>query len=460
MLAMADEVEFYLDLAQGGLDLRSLLLTDSERFELCTKRLRISLSSKLMNVFKKENVDGPKLETRDLNRIRSFCQVAHRSGIHLLVRVGYNQWLKTRITLKSSDIPLRDDFNEKHISVQSNVLPCKAISTKLTMRRRRASEYYAWSELRKANRKKRQLADLLEREWGRGPDFLPSQRLKKIEPRDLEFLNNIYKRDGLHGVAKCAWYQGFCARKSFSTEMQLDYEAAIVQRVSHPHIVHTFGSTSSNGEFSLVMEWLEEDLERWMIKKPEITPSDALDVLLQIAEAMQYLHQEKVVHGDLKPQNILLSEIPISKDLVYTVVKVADFGEAQVVDHSTESSFTPSKGTTWWSAPEVLKFREDPTPLEHPYKADVYGFGLIAYYVLTGFEPFREPFRKRISITRFKREIIDNGCSLSIDEYKEVNGYSSPFISSVEQCWAHNPAERPSFSDICEVITSAKSSLT
>ena len=482
MLAMADKVEFFLDLAQGyDLDLiRFASLPDSERFELSTKRLCISLSSKFKNLLEKEIVDTCRLEERrDLKRIHSFCEVAYRSGIHLLVRVGDNQWLKTRITLKNPDVALREDRSESCISVQSNVLPCEAISTKLGAKRDRTTEYYAWSELRKealgkslprviSDRKtkkiKCQLAQQLQRKWERDQDILPSRRLMEIEPRELEFLNNIVsgsRPDGRVTVAKFAWCQGVFARKYFETEMQLNNEAAIVQRVSHPHIVHTFGSTSSNGEFSLLMEFLEEDLDRWIIKKHADTPIErleALDVLLQIAEAMQYLHQEKVVHGDLKPQNILLSEIPISEDVVYIVVKVADFGEAQVVDYRTESNFKPSKGTTRWVAPEVLRCRMDPNLLlTHPYKADVYAFGLIAYQVLTGYMPFKTLY----TMSQFKKEIVVNKLSLSTEfkEHEEDLIYPSTFISLVKKCWDYNPLERPSFSDICKEITSAKRSI-
>jgi len=479
---MAHKVEFYLDLAQGGDEdlIRLASLPDSERFELSTKRLCISLSPEFKNLLEKEIVDTRNLEERrDLKRIHSFCEVAYRSGIHLLVRVGDNQWLKTRITLKNKDVALmREDRSESGISVQTNVLPCDAISTKLGAKRDRTTEYYAWSELRKealgkslprvisdrkAKKIKCQLAQQLQRKGERDQDMLPSRRLMEIETRELEFLNNIFgsRPDGRPKVAKFAWCQGVFARKYFDTEMQLNNEAAIVQRVSHPHIVHTFGSTSSNGEFSLLMEFLEEDLDRWTIKKHAVTPierSEALDVLLQIAEAMQYLHQEKVVHGDLKPQNILLSEIPISEDLVYIVVKVADFGEAQVVDYRTETNFSPSKGTTRWVAPEVLRCRTDPNSLlTHPYKADVYAFGLIAYQVLTGYMPFKD----LRTLSQFKKEILVNKLSLSIEfkEHEEDLIYPSTFISLLKQCWDYNPSERPSFSDICKVITSAKSSM-
>lgn len=55
---------------------------------------------------------------------------------------------------------------------------------------------------------------------------------------------------------------------------------------------------------------------------------------LQVAKAMKYMHGEQVVHGDLKPNNILISQFDISRDAgQFIVVKVADFGSAQVCEH-------------------------------------------------------------------------------------------------------------------------------
>ena len=77
--------------------------------------------------------------------------------------------------------------------------------------------------------------------------------------------------------------------KKFKIWEQLRAEAAIVQVLSHPHIVHTFGSTgledpnASIDQLSLLMECMEDDLSGWITSKPRLGPLDSLDVLLQVS---------------------------------------------------------------------------------------------------------------------------------------------------------------------------------
>lgn len=83
--------------------------------------------------------------------------------------------------------------------------------------------------------------------------------------------------------------QGVFAMKKFKTWEHLRTEAAIVQVLSHPHIVHTFGSTGLEDprggidQLSLLMECMEDDLSGWITAKPRLGPLDSLDVLLQVS---------------------------------------------------------------------------------------------------------------------------------------------------------------------------------
>ena len=83
--------------------------------------------------------------------------------------------------------------------------------------------------------------------------------------------------------------QGVFAMKKFIVKEHLCTEAAIVQVLSHPHIVHTFGSTGLEDpnagidQLSLLMECMEDDLSSWITSNPESRPLDLLDVLLQVS---------------------------------------------------------------------------------------------------------------------------------------------------------------------------------
>ena len=153
------------------------------------------------------------------------------------------------------------------------------------------------------------------------------------------------------------------------------------------------------------MELLDIDLEAFMNNRariagtwgrPILSFQSTLDVLLQVAEAMNYLHEKNIVHEDLEPSNILMNCYPLKHSgAQFYVVKVCDFSMSQRV-HSLGATMDCWVGTSRYSAPEVLDFQYHRTggkPPEHPKKVDVYSFGVVAYQVLTGVLDFYKGLR-------------------------------------------------------------------
>ena len=135
----------------------------------------------------------------------------------------------------------------------------------------------------------------------------------------------------------------------------------------------------------------------------------------------------------------------------------------QDVTDSNRDSFKPREGTTRYAAPEVLWRRpveKNDTYLEDPFKVDVYSFGITAYEVLTGLNPFD---RQKLTTKMFKKKIMDHDLDLAKDFFKtfkeETKNYPERFISFMQKCWAYDPEGRPSFQDIIEKIEEAKEDL-
>jgi serine/threonine protein kinase len=111
--------------------------------------------------------------------------------------------------------------------------------------------------------------------------------------------------------------------------------------------------------------------------------ADAARLIREVASALAFLHGLQTVHGDLKPENLLLS----SEKAGSAVVKLVDFGSAQVsVDEdSDETSTRPTASTPAYSPPEFLENKEvgniDPS-------FDMWALGVILYIMLTGVHPF------------------------------------------------------------------------
>jgi hypothetical protein len=165
-------------------------------------------------------------------------------------------------------------------------------------------------------------------------------------------------------------------------------EAKAMARLAHPNIVavHDFGET--DGLFWLVLEYVDGMNVREAMRAGRIGAADALTIVPQICDALQYAHDRGVVHRDIKPENVL-----IGRD---GRVKIADFGLAKLADRDTgDPSLTGASqvmGTLHYMAPEQWE-----RPKEVDHRADIYSLGVVFYEMLTGELPvgkFEPPSRK------------------------------------------------------------------
>ncbi len=158
-------------------------------------------------------------------------------------------------------------------------------------------------------------------------------------------------------------------------------EARLASSLSHPNIasVVDFGEDPSYGAF-MVMEFLEgEPLAKLLRREGRMGVRMALDFMLQVAEALHYIHGNKIVHCDIKTENILICEVPGTKRR-QKQVKLLDFGLAR---RTTATRNTGSlSGTPHYVAPERIR-GEDPSP-----SSDIYGLGVLFYELLTGKVPW------------------------------------------------------------------------
>ena len=166
-------------------------------------------------------------------------------------------------------------------------------------------------------------------------------------------------------------------------------EARSLAKLSHPQIVsvHDFGHTE-DGLYYFIMEFIDGTDLRHVIQSGALSATEALAIVPQVCEALQFAHEEGIVHRDVKPENILLDK--------KGRVKIADFGLAKLLDKpATIYTLTQAgqrMGTPHYMAPEQI---EHPGQVDH--RADIYSLGVVFYEMLTGELPlgmFAPPSQK------------------------------------------------------------------
>jgi serine/threonine-protein kinase len=161
-------------------------------------------------------------------------------------------------------------------------------------------------------------------------------------------------------------------------------EAQRASALNHPNLGAIYDVVEHSGELWLVMEYIEGETLRRRLKQPDPIPLDEFFLIAaQCCEGLQAAHEKGIIHGDIKPENIMLA--PGNR------VKILDFGVARRIwksatpDEATKSmqTMTASGGTPAYMAPEVLLQQPDDG------RSDIFSIGLVFYEMLGGDQPFQ-----------------------------------------------------------------------
>lgn len=316
----------------------------------------------------------------------------------------------------------------------------------------------------------------------RGP--VPQASYLPYSTRIDHATNLVFRREfavGASGtsVSEYKWCDEIVAVKRVcckgSRRLRFEEEAAALATVQHPNVVQLMGCSFREKDemLMLVMEYMEEDL-RVIIERrcpnPGLPGSSppfplivAIDMMLQIAEGMQFLREHKIMHGDLKAKNVLVNtayrlldyptsidgEVPQRLSYLltpesYYVVKLADFGEALHMPLDSNHTVTRMSGTLRWMAPEMVYIRDAEVPSEFSWRADVYSYALTCYEILTGHIPFHGVATPTLRDSR-ERPGLHLG-----------DGLPATLVSLIERCLDKLPDKRPTFSEICKELWQCK----
>jgi tRNA A-37 threonylcarbamoyl transferase component Bud32 len=153
-------------------------------------------------------------------------------------------------------------------------------------------------------------------------------------------------------------------------------EALALANLSHPNIVAIHDMGVQGEIYFFVMEYVDGLNLRDVLEKKKLPPDQALKIVPQLCEALEYAHSKNIIHRDIKPENIIVDRAGLAK--------IADFGLAKIVKGETATSVPLTQtnvvmGTVEYMAPEQ---REALKYVDH--RADIYSMGVVLYEMLTG----------------------------------------------------------------------------
>jgi len=198
-------------------------------------------------------------------------------------------------------------------------------------------------------------------------------------------------------------------------------EALSASSLSHTNIVEVYDVGEDNGNYYIVMEYVDgKHLKNLVKKRGKLTLSEAVDIMLQITDGMSIAHDSYIIHRDIKPQNIMILENGL--------IKITDFGIAMAMNATQLTQTNSVMGSVHYLPPEQASGQGS------TLQSDIYSMVIVMYELLTGELPFKGDNAVEIALKHLKEPLPD------IKE--KLGNVPNSIINIIKKSTAKNPKNR------------------
>lgn len=169
-------------------------------------------------------------------------------------------------------------------------------------------------------------------------------------------------------------------------------EAISASSLNHPNIVEVYDVGEDNGDYFIVMEYINgKTLKNLIKKRGSLSLSEVIDIMLQLTSGISCAHKSLIIHRDIKPQNVMILEDG--------KVKITDFGIATALNSVEMTQTNSVMGSVHYLPPEQASGKATTV------KSDIYSLGILMYELLVGTIPFKGENAVEIAMKQLKEEL-------------------------------------------------------
>lgn len=169
-------------------------------------------------------------------------------------------------------------------------------------------------------------------------------------------------------------------------------EALSASSLNHPNIVEMYDVGEDDGNFYIVMEYVDgKNLKQLIKRRTKLSLTEVVDIMKQLTDGISHAHDSFIIHRDIKPQNMLI--------LDNGLVKITDFGIAVALNSTQLTQTNSVMGSVHYLPPEQAAGKGA------TFKSDIYSLGIMMYELITGKLPFRGENAVEIALKQMKEPI-------------------------------------------------------
>jgi serine/threonine protein kinase len=214
-------------------------------------------------------------------------------------------------------------------------------------------------------------------------------------------------------------------------------EMKFLKSVKSDRVLTCHGYSEDNDFLYVILEQMHCNLFQYLQNNPELELKRKIEIILEVARCIDFLHQQKIVHLDVKSQNILMNQDG-------SIIKIA----------TNDTSFTMKAsqlGTIGFQAPELYDDGE------YGYFSDIYSFGIIMFEILFQKSPYT--LQEMSNLDNFKRE-VKNGKRPNLEQFGNIKDSNLLIlVGLMKQCWNSEKNKRPTVEEIIERLRDSISGL-